>query len=81
MKGEDQKVKNKEAKDKVTRLFKMCNQVWCHGSRKRSSKNVEGKEAMNVRDKIEMVHHESLKEKSWLTNSSTILFGLRNVLL
>jgi hypothetical protein len=27
MKGEDQKVKNKEAKDKVTRLFKMCNQV------------------------------------------------------
>jgi hypothetical protein len=44
-----------------------------------AKQNVVGKEAMNVQDMIEMVHHESLHEKSWLTNSSTILFGLRNV--
>ena len=48
MNGEKQKEKNKEAKAKVARLCKTCNQIGFHGSRNCPTKKGQGKEAMNV---------------------------------
>ena len=50
MNGEEQKKKNKEAKAKVARLCRTCNQVGFHDSRNCPTKKGPEKEATNVQD-------------------------------
>ena len=52
MNGEKQKERNKEAKAKVARLCKTCNQIGFHDSRNCPSKKGQGKETMNVQDML-----------------------------
>ena len=50
MNGEGQKRKKKEAKAKLARMCRTCNQIGFHDTRTCPSKNVQAQEAMNVQD-------------------------------
>lgn len=81
MNGEELKEKNEEAKAKVARSCKTCNQVGFHDSRNCPNKKGQGKEVMNVHvmhTELQIVHHESYtsckKNKCFI--NSIVLFDV-----